>query len=186
MPEEDLLDEDLNFYRQCGIDDAQLYIRGLFISGSFPSDLDIESVNQASDTFFEKSYGMNGEYMLANLGGNVLDFHKCKEVYKKAFIRKAILYFKELKANSLEDSKNLKKKKEEFAIEGNAEAAKWFVAIQSASFLRDVTESDIERVAKIAFNYLHDTEENVELKTSFLASFIKEAKLLFSSIKDKK
>ena len=179
----DILDDSLEYYRHLGIDDAQIWIKGLIASDNVPDVLTIDDAMKAANFYFDKYYEEKGVHGTGKKTGDTSLLNSLKETYEKAFTRKALLYIKECRKKQADEASKLKELKSEYALEGGVEAAKWFAAIYDADFAKTVTESDAERIAQITFNYLHDTKENKELRTSFIGSFIRVSRILFSSIR---
>lgn len=178
MNEYEILDDDSEFYRHLGIDDAQIWIKGLVASNNVPEIMTVEDTLKAADYYFDKYYEMNS-------AGKPKDenYENYRNLYKQSFSRKALLYIKDIRKKKADADSQMRALKSEYALEGGVEASKWFAAIYDASFAPSINEKDAERVASITYKYLHDTEEDKELRTSFIGSFIRVAKILFSSLK---
>lgn len=183
MNDLDILDDSTEFYRHLGIDDAQIWIKGLIASNNLPDNLSLEDTLKSANYYFDKFYEEKG---LMGSGEKTEDpslIKSYRDIYTKAFTRKAIIYVKDCRKKQADAASKLKELKAEYALEGGVEAAKWFSAINDASWANNITETDAERIANISYKYLHDTEEDKELRTSFISSFIRVSKILFSSLK---
>ena len=183
MNDLDILDDSTEFYRHLGIDDAQIWIKGLIASNNLPDNLSLEDTLKSANYYFDKFYEEKG---LMGSGEKTEDpslIRSYRDIYTKAFTRKAIIYVKDCRKKQADEASKLKELKAEYALEGGVEAAKWFSAINDASWANNITEADAERIANISYKYLHDTEEDKELRTSFISSFIRVSKILFSSLK---
>ena len=50
----EILDDSAEYYRHLGIDDAQIWLKGLIASDNLPEDLPLERILQASQYYFNK------------------------------------------------------------------------------------------------------------------------------------
>lgn len=178
----EILDDSAEYYRHLGIDDAQIWLKGLIASDNLPEDLPLERILQASQYYFNKFYDEKGIMGQGEKTNDDALLKSYKEIYEKAFTRKAILFLKDIRKKQMDEETRLKALKSEYALEGGVEAARWFAAVSDASWADKVTDADAERIANISYKFLHDTEENKELRTSFVGSFIRVSKILFSSL----
>ena len=184
MDEYDILSDSLEFYRQLGVSDAQIWIKGLIASDNIPDTLTIGDTSKASNYYFDKYYQEKGLYGTGEKTEDSNLLKSYRDIYEKSFTRKALLYIKECRKKQVDEASRIKELKSEYALEGGVEAAKWFVAIKDASFAKTINDEDMEKVALITFDYIHDTKESKDLRTSFVSSFIRVSKILFSAIQE--
>lgn len=174
--------ENLNFFKVCSEDDATDWIKKVNTELILPENLSIDDAKKAANEYFNKNFGNNAEY-LPQFEENINE-EEARKIYEVAFIKQATFYLKELRRERDQKESEITELRESFNRAGEAEAAKWFTAINDASFAPNLTTDEIKQVAIITYNSIFpDLNDNI-LKNYFLVSFVNHAKTLLKTLKD--
>lgn len=170
----------IEFYKSCAQDDARIWLNTF---NEIPEDFSPEEVNIASDRYFEKSFGRNGEYVDASMSPqDGFTKNRVKALYKFAFMQTIPEVRNEINNRRKKDLEERKSQLISMGTEGKAAAARWYSSIENASFASTINEEDIERVSNIMWNMYHPDLMDSTLKKAFITGFEKDARILFSRI----